>query len=146
MTSTQSFLRPFAALAVAGLLAGCASAGSTPPASSSLALGASQMQSLGIPIQPAKCAVDHGVSVNPCSLSLSWSKPKATVKTSGPKGSAFSFNGKACSSGGIATVSGSGGKYVVTWGSKSGSCSVVFTAKAGGKTIGTAKLSVKNTA
>ncbi len=139
MTSTQSLLRPLAALAVAGLLAGCAGAGSAPPTSSSL-------QSLAIPIQPAKCAVDHGVSVNPCSLSLSWSKPKATVKTSGPKGSSFSFNDKACSSGGIATVSGSGGKYVVTWGSKSGSCSVVFTAKAGGKTVGTAKLSVKNTA
>jgi len=134
MTSTPSLVRPLAALAVAGLLAGCAGAGSAPPTSSSLA------------IQPAKCAVDHGVSVNPCSLSLSWSKPKATVKTSGPKGSAFSFNDKACLSGGIATVSGSGGKYVVTWGSKSGSCSVLFTAKAGGKTVGTAKLSVKNTA
>jgi hypothetical protein len=146
MTSTQSLPRPLAALVVAGLLAGCAGAGSAPPASSSLPLGVSPMHSLAVPIQPAKCTVDHGVAVNPCSLSLSWSKPKATVKTSGPKGSSFSFNGKACSSGDIATVSGSGGKYVVTWGSKSGSCSVVFTAKVGGKTVGTAKLSVKNTA
>ncbi|MGC9993237.1 MAG: hypothetical protein ABSD52_12690 [Candidatus Cybelea sp.] len=145
MTGSQSLLGPLAAIAVAGLLAGCAGAVSAPPTSSS-APAASQMQSLATPIQPAKCAVDHGVSVNPCSLSLSWSKPKATVKTSGPKGSGFSFSDKTCSAEGIATVAGSGGSYVVTWGTKSGSCSVVFTAKVSGKTVGTAKLSVRNTA
>jgi hypothetical protein len=145
MTSTHSLLRPLAALAVAGLLGGCAGAASAPAISSSVP-GVSGMQSLASPIQPAKCTVDHGVSVNPCSLSLSWSKPKATVKTSGPKGSGFSFNDKACAAGGIATVTGSHGTYTVTWGSKSGSCSVLFTAKVSGKTVGTAKLSVKNTA
>jgi hypothetical protein len=117
MTGTQSLLRPLGALAVAGLLAGCAGAGPTPPASSSAPLGVSQVQSLALPIEAAKC-----------------------------KGSVFSFNDKTCAAGGIATVTGSRGTYAVTWGTKSGSCGAVFTDKVGGKTVGTAKLSVRNTA
>jgi hypothetical protein len=46
----------------------------------------------------------------------------------------------------IATVTGSGGKYIATWGTKSGACSVLFTDKVKGKTIGTATLSIHNTA
>jgi hypothetical protein len=137
MIGSQSLLRPLAAVAVAGLLAGCAGAGSAPPTSSSAPMDF---------LQAAACKVDHGVSVKPCSLNLSWMKPQATVKTSGPKGGVFSFNDKTCSSGGIATVSGSHGSYTVTWGNKSGSCSVLFTDKHHHKTVGTAKLSVKNTA
>lgn len=133
MTRTPSLIGSLGALAAAGLLAGCAGAGSAPPTSSSVIADAAQ------------CKVDHGVSVNPCSVSLGWSDPKATVKTSGPKGGTFSFNDKACSTEGIATVTGSGDTYVVDWGSKSGTCSVVFSDKVGGKTVGTAKLSVKNT-
>jgi hypothetical protein len=135
MTGSHSTLRALAAFAVAGLLAGCAGAGSAPPTSSSAPLG----------VFRAACKVDHGVSVKPCSLSLSWSETKATVTTSGPKGGVFSFNDKKCAAEDVATVSGSGNSYVVTWGTKSGSCSVVFTDKASGKTIGTAKLSIKNT-
>ncbi len=135
MTCSPSVLRPFAALAVAGLLAGCAGAGAAPPTSSAMPLG----------VLPAACKVDHGVSVKPCSLNLSWSNAKVTVKTSGPKGSVFSFNDKTCAAEDVATVSGSGDSYVVTWGTKSGKCTVVFTAKVSGKKIGTANLSVKNT-
>lgn len=144
MTSSQSLLRPLAALAVAGLLAGCSSAGSVPPGSSSAAINASQMAPFAIGADV--CKKDHGVSVTPCSLNLSASIPRATVKTTGPNGSVFTFNGKMCSTNHIATVTGSGGKYIATWGTKSGACSVVFTAKLKGKTIGTATLSIHNTA
>lgn len=146
MTSTQSLLRPLAAFAVAGLLAGCAGAGSAPSTSSSAPLSVSQMQPLTNPIEPAICKKDHGVSVTPCSLNLSVSMPRATVKTTGPKGGVFTFNDKTCSTKHIATVTGSGGKYIATWGTKSGACSVVFTDKVKGKTIGTATLSIQNTA
>jgi hypothetical protein len=146
MTSTQSLLRPLAALAVAGLLAGCAGAGSAPPTSSSGALSVSQMQPLANPIEAAICKKDHGVSVMPCSVSLWASMPTAAVKTTGPKGGVFTFSDKTCSTKHIATVAGSGDKYVATWGTTSGSCSVVFTDKVKGKTVGTATLSIKNTA
>lgn len=146
MTSTQSLLRPLAALAVAGLLAGCAGAGSAPPTSSSGPLSVSQMRPLASPIEAAMCKKDHGVSVTPCSVSLWASKPTATVKTTGPKGGVFTFNDKTCSTKHVATVKGSGDKYVATWGDKSGSCSVFFTDKVKGKTIGTATLSITNSA
>jgi hypothetical protein len=144
MTVTQSLLRPLTAIAVAGLLGGCAAAGSAPPTSSSMPLGVSRIQSLASPIEPAKCKKDHGVSVTPCSVSLSASEPTATVTTKGPTGGVFSFNDKTCSAEGIATVSGSGNSYLVTWGDESGSCKVTFTDKVGGKKVGTAKLSVTN--
>jgi hypothetical protein len=141
MNDVRSLVRPLAALAVAGLLAGCAGAGSAPV----IPPNVSQMQRLADGIE-AVCKKDNGVSVNPCSVSLLWSKPKATVTTAGPKGGVFSFNDATCSSKKIATVAGSGKSYTVTWGSASGTCSVVFTDKVKGKTIGTATLSVKNTA
>jgi hypothetical protein len=144
--SIQSLLRHLATLAVAGLLAGCAGAGSAPPASSSEPLGVSQMPPFASPIQAATCKKDHGVSVTPCSVVLWASNPTATVKTTGPKGGVFTFNDKTCSSKHIATVRGSGDKYVATWGTVSGSCSVIFTDKVKGKTVGTATLSIKNTA
>ena len=146
MTDTQSLLRPLAALAAAGLLAGCSGAGSGPPLSPSAALSVSQAPFLANPIEAAVCKKDHGVSVTPWSLSLSASMPRASVKTTGPKGSVFTFNDKTCSTKHIATVTGSGGKYIATWGTKSGGCSVVFTDKFKGKTIGTATLSIQNTA
>ncbi len=145
MTATQSLFRPLTGLAVAGLLAGCAAAGSAPPTPSSMPLGVSRMQSLARPIEPAKCKKDHGVSVTPCSVSLSASEPTATVTTKGPKGSVFTYNDKKCSAEGVATVSGSGDSYLVSWGDESGSCTVVFTDKISGKKVGTAKLSVTNT-
>ncbi len=146
MTSTQSLLRPLAAVAVVGLLAACAGAGSAPPASSSGPLSVSQMQLLVNPIEAAICKKDHGVSVTPCSVNLWASMPTATVKTTGPKGGVFTFNDKTCSTKNIATIRGSGDKYVATWGTKSGSCSVIFTDKVKGKAVGTATLSIRNTA
>jgi hypothetical protein len=133
------------ALVIAGLLAGCAGAGSAPAKSSNaMPLGVSQMQPLANPIEAANCKKDNGGSVKPCSVSLSASVPTATVKTTGPKGGVFTFNDKTCSTKDIATVEGSGDKYVATWGTKSGSCNVVFTDKVSGKTVGTATLSIKN--
>jgi hypothetical protein len=96
---------------------------------------------------PMKCKIDNGVSVKPCSIHLSASKPTQTVTTKGPKGGKFSYNDTKCKQQGIATISGSGDSYLVIWGNKSGSCTAVFTDKdSSGKTIGTAKLSITNKA
>jgi hypothetical protein len=146
MSVNQSLLRPLAALAIAGLLAACAGAGSAPPTSPGGPMSVSPMQPLANLIDPAACKKDHGVSLKPCSLSLSGSKPTATVTAMGPTGSVFTFNDKACSMKGIATVSKDRKKYLADWGFKSGSCTVLFTDKVKGKTIGTATLSIKNTA
>jgi hypothetical protein len=136
MNSARLSLRSFAALAVAGMLAGCAGAASAPPTSSN---------ALPFMALPTTCKSDHGVSVKPCSIHLSGSNPVESVTTKGPTGGKFTFNDRACVNGGIATISGSGNKYRATWGNKTGSCATLFTDKdKTGKTIGTAKLSITN--
>jgi hypothetical protein len=144
---TNSSVRSLAALAVAGILAGCAGGYSTPQTpSNALPFTASQMRMAGAPIDFA-CKVDNGVSVKPCSIHLSGSNPEQTVTTKGPKGGKFTFNDKTCMSKGIATISGSGNSFSAVWGNTSGSCIAVFTDKTKtGKTIGTAKLSITNKA
>jgi hypothetical protein len=149
MNSAKSSLRSLAALAVAGMLAGCAGGASAPPtASNALPFMASHAQAgASIDFSPTTCKSDHGVSVKPCSIHLSGSNPVESVTTKGPVGGKFTFNDKICVNGGIATISGSGHKYQATWGNKSGSCTAVFTDKTkAGKTIGTAKLSITNQA
>ena len=148
MKSTKWSLRSLAAVAVAGMLAGCAGGASMPAASTNaLSSMASGAPSSSASIQPAKCKSDHGVSVNPCSISLSLSNPDENVTTKGPKGGTFSFNDKTCSKDGIATITGSGNTFNADWGSKSGSCTAVFTDKnSKGAKIGTAKLSITNKA
>jgi hypothetical protein len=137
MTTTKA-LRFFAPLAVAAVLAGCASA----PQSPSSALPG-MMQPAAIPMT---CKSDHGVSVKPCSINLSLSNPQEAVTTKGPKGT-FSFNDAACKKNHIATIGGSGHVFRATWGTSSGSCTAVFTDKAmGGKAIGTASLHITNRA
>jgi hypothetical protein len=102
---------------------------------------------LSASIQPANCKSDHGVSVNPCSINLSLSNPDENVTTKGPKGGTFSFNDTTCAKDDIATISGSGNSFNADWGSKSGSCTAVFTDKnSQGKKIGTAKLKITNKA
>jgi hypothetical protein len=65
----------------------------------------------------------------------------------GPEGGTFSFNDATCVKDGIATISGSGNSYNADWGSKSGSCTAVFTDKnSKGAQIGTAKLHITNKA
>jgi hypothetical protein len=150
MKSAKSSLRSLAALAVAGMLAGCAGSASTPPTSSNaLPFMASHVQPAGasIDVIPAICKSDHGVSVKPCSIHLSGANPIESVTTKGPVGGKFTYNDKTCVKDGIATVSGSGNKYRAIWGNKSGSCTTVFTDKnKAGKAIGTAKLSITNSA
>lgn len=150
MNSAKSSLRSLAALAVAGILAGCAGGGSAPPTSSNaLSFTASHVQPAGasVDVIPAKCKSDHGVSVKPCSIHLSGSNPVESVTTKGPPGGKFTYNDKVCAKDGIATISGSGNKYQAIWGNKTGSCTTVFTDKdKTGKTIGTAKLSITNQA
>ncbi len=150
MNSAKSSLRSLAALAVAGMLAGCAGGASAPPtASNALPFMASHVQATAasMDVIPTKCRSDHGVSVKPCSIHLSGSNPVESVTTKGPAGGTFTFNDKACVNGGIATISGSGDTYRATWGNKSGSCTTVFTDKdKTGKKIGTAKLSITNQA
>ncbi len=148
MKSAKWSVRSLAAVAVAGMLAGCAGGASMPAASTNaLSSMASRAPSSSASIQPAKCKSDHGVSVSPCSINLSLSNPDENVTTKGPKGGTFSFNDKACVKDGIATITGSGNTFNADWGSKSGSCTAVFTDKnsKGGK-IGTAKLSITNKA
>ncbi len=145
MKSAKISFRPLAALAVTAMLAGCAGGTSAPQMSSNALPFTTHMPS-GVSILPAKCKSDNGVSVSPCSISLSLSNPEETVTTKGPKGGKFSFNDATCSKDGIATISGSGNRYSAVWGSKSGSCTAVFTDKSTGKKIGTAKLSISNKA
>jgi hypothetical protein len=148
MNSAKWSLRSLAAVAVAGILAGCAG-GASMPATSTNALSAIALRapSSSASVQPAKCKSDHGVSVNPCSINLSLSNPDESVTTKGPKGGTFSFNDKTCVKDDIATISGSGNNYNADWGSKSGSCTAIFTDKnSKGKKIGTAKLSITNKA
>jgi hypothetical protein len=148
MDSTKSSVRSLAALAVAGMLAGCAGGASAPQTSSNaLPFTTSQMRVAGgAPIDFA-CKIDHRVSVKPCSINLSISNPEQTVTTKGPKRGTFTYNDKTCTQKDIATISGSGNTYQAVWGSKSGSCTAVFTDKTkAGKTIGTASLSITNKA
>ncbi|MGA8385259.1 MAG: hypothetical protein WB687_08205 [Candidatus Cybelea sp.] len=148
MKSDQWSLRSLAAVAVAGMLAGCAGGASMPAASTNaLSSMASRAPSASASIQPAKCKSDHGVSVSPCSINLSLSNPDENVTTKGPKGGTFSYNDAACVKNDIATISGSGNSYNADWGSKSGSCTAIFTDKnSQGKKIGTAKLKITNKA
>jgi hypothetical protein len=148
MKSAQWSLRSLAAVAVAGMLAGCAGGASMPAASTNaLSSMASRAPSASASIQPAKCKSDHGVSVSPCSINLSPSNPDENVTTKGPKGGTFSYNDTVCVKNDIATISGSGNSYNADWGSKSGSCTAVFTDKdSAGKKIGTAKLKITNKA
>jgi hypothetical protein len=145
MNSAKSLVRPFAALAVAGMLAGCAG-GASQTSSNALPFTASQMRVAGAPIDFA-CKIDNGVSVKPCSIHLSPSNPEQYVTTKGPAGGKFTFNDATCKQKGIATISGSGNRFLAFWGNKSGSCVAVFTDKTkSGKTIGTAALSITNRA
>ncbi|MGC2404913.1 MAG: hypothetical protein WA431_00695 [Candidatus Cybelea sp.] len=149
MNSARLSLRSLPALAIAGMLAGCAGGASAPPTSSNALPFMAQVQPAGasIDVIPMTCKSDHGVSVKPCSIHLSGSNPVESVTTKGPTGRKFTFNDKVCAKDGIATISGSGNTYQAVWGNKSGSCTTLFTDKAKtGKTIGTAKLSVTNKA
>ncbi|HTA55986.1 MAG TPA: hypothetical protein VK755_14675 [Candidatus Acidoferrales bacterium] len=150
MNSARLSLRSLAALAVAGMLAGCAGGASAPStASNALPFMTSHGQPAGasIDIIAMTCKSDHGVSVKPCSIHLSGSNPVESVTTKGPTGGKFTFDDKVCAKDGIAMISGSGNKYQAVWGSKSGSCTALFTDKAKtGKTIGTAKLTITNQA
>jgi hypothetical protein len=145
VNSIKLSLRSFAALVVAGMLAGCAGGASAPQTSSNgLPFVASQMLATGAPMV---CTINHGVSIKPCSIHLSLSHPTQKVTTMGPKGGKFSFNDTKCKQMGIATISGSGNTYTAVWGNKSGSCIAVFTDKnSSNKIIGTAKLSITNKA
>jgi hypothetical protein len=149
MNSARLSLRSLAALAIAGMLAGCASGASAPSTASNALPFMAHVQPAGasLDVIPMTCKSDHGVSVKPCSIHLSGSNPVESVTTKGPTGGKFTFNGKACANDGIATISGSGNKYQAVWGNKTGSCTALFTDKEKtGKTIGTAKLSITNKA
>lgn len=138
MTSLR-VLQSIVSLAVAGLVAGCAGAGSAPPTS-----GSSLLQARGVTFD-MKCNKDHGVYLSPCAVTLTVSNPDATVTANGPSGGTFSFTDKKCSKKSIATVEGAGSTYDVAAGTVKGNCTAMFTDKdANGKTIGVAVLSIKN--
>lgn len=134
------------ALGLAGLLAGCAGGMSSPQGTSVTPSTLSQSLPVNNALEfAAKCKSDHGVSVKPCSVKLTVTSPTATVTTKGPTGGTFTFKDNKCTKKDIATVEGSGNTYVVTAGTTSGSCKVVFTDKdTKGKKIGKATLDVTN--
>lgn len=133
-------------LGLAGLLAGC-SGGMSPSQGTNVTPSTlSQSRPLVNAIEfGAKCKSDNGVSVKPCSVKLTVTSPTATVTTKGPSGGTFTFKDKKCTKKDVATVEGSDNTYVVTAGTNSGSCDVVFTDKdTNGKKIGKATLSITN--
>ncbi|HLY02524.1 MAG TPA: hypothetical protein VKR56_08500 [Candidatus Cybelea sp.] len=138
MTSLR-VLQTIATLVVAGIVAGCAGAGSAPPTA-----GSSLLQP-GSAIFDMKCNKDHGVYLSPCAVTLTISNPDATVTANGPVGGTFSFTDKKCSKKSIATVEGAGSTYDVAAGTTKGNCTAMFTDKdSKGKTIGVAVLKITN--
>lgn len=139
----RTFIRAAGALAAVALLAGCAGAGVAPSAGNPSVVTQQSMAG-GISFDAGKCTESKGIKVKPCTVTLSTTSPTADVKVKYPKGDDVSDNDKKCSSKDVATVTGAVGKYVVTAGTKAGSCSVVFTVTDGKKTVGTGTLSITN--
>lgn len=138
-------LRAAAIFGLAGVLAGCAGAGSAPPSgSAAFAPSLSQTQPLFNPIEDTKCTSDHGVSVKPCKVSLSVSNPSVAVTAKGPKGGTFTVDDSKCRKKMIAEVEGAGNDYVAVSGIKAGTCYATFIDKIGGKSVGTALLTIIN--
>ncbi len=135
-------------LAVAGALAGCGGAATTPlTPSNALLQTTSQKQAAGvIDDKRRRCASEKGVSVKPCSVSLTVAKPSKTVKTKGPDGGTFTVNDAGCTSRLIATVAGSGNVYTITAGSHGkGQCVATFIDyDTSGKRLGAAKVIIVN--
>ncbi len=139
---SKLLLGSFGALAIAGLLAGCA--GSTSPQASN-ALPSTTLQTQSGIHSDGKCGHNHGVSVRPCKVTLTTSNPTATVTAKGPSGGTFTVRDARCTTRGIASVSGGGSTYLVTAGLNSGSCEAKFIDKdTKGHKIGIAQLSISN--
>ena len=143
MTST-TFLRGAALLATATFLAACSGVGSAPPTATTNALIGSQQQSVLDSSFDAMCPKKNGIKVDPCTVKLSVSSPTANVTVSYPSGDDVKFSDKKCSNKSIATVEGSGADYVVTAGTATGKCTVLFTVTSGKKLVGNATLKITN--
>jgi len=132
-------------LAIAGLLVGCAGAGSA-------ASNAVPVASLRLPARApvaerrVKCPKDNGVAVRPCRVTLTASKTSATVKTEGPKGGVFVVKDTHCASKGIVTVTQTAHhKWTIAAGISGGLCAVKFIDKSiNGKKIGDGIVAVDN--
>jgi hypothetical protein len=140
-------LRPLLAVASLAVLAGCAGTAGSPSASGAVPFTQAQGSSpMGvIADKGSKCKSDNGVSVHPCSVTLSLKNPTVNITAKGPAKGTFSVNDTKCETGDIATVTGSGDQYVVTAGTTSGTCTAKFEDKdQSGKNLGTAKLKIEN--
>jgi hypothetical protein len=144
MRVTAQSLLSITAIAMAGMVTGCAGGGSAATTvSGAIPQGVSQMQPAVI--SDGKCGHNHGVSVKPCTVTLTVSKPTATVMTKGPSGGTFAVRDQRCSARNIATVTGIGSNtYSVTAGTSKGSCEAKFIDKDGHNQIGIAQLSITN--
>ncbi|MBV9720153.1 MAG: hypothetical protein JOZ77_12610 [Candidatus Eremiobacteraeota bacterium] len=136
----KPLLKGLGALSIAAVLAGCGGSMSSPLSTTTLPATQSQV------ISPDKCGHQHGVSVRPCKVTLTVSKPAATVTAKGPSsGTTFVVRDTRCTARNIATVTGAGSTYTVTAGTTMGSCIAKFVDKdAKGHPIGTAQLSITN--
>jgi len=131
-------------LAAAGaiaILAACSGGNAGSPSSPSMVpLSNSPMSS----IFDLGCKKTGKLALDPCSVDLSVSNPKATVTAKAPSGSTITFNDKDCTSKSIATITGDDGTYAVVAGTAKGKCTAKFTAKIGKTVEGTAVLDVSN--
>lgn len=146
--STFSFLgRPLVAgmalLTAAAMLGGCSGSqsGITPQTSAPL-----QAHS---PITPAKnCTYQGHIKVSPCSVTLTYSAPSATVAVKTNKHNSVTEADDCGGASGMATVTqnpSDPSQYIVAAGATAGSCSATFTAtNKHGKTKGQATLSITN--
>jgi hypothetical protein len=89
-----------------------------------------------------KCKSNHGVSVTPCTVTLTVSDPSQTVTVTAPIGTTVSVDESKCIKNGVASVAGAGSSWQVTAGANKGKCDAVFVATKSGKKVGKAKLSI----
>lgn len=132
-------------VAIAGLLAGCAGAGSA--ASNAVPVVSSQLTARApIADKRMRCPKDDGVSVRPCHVTLTASETSAVVRTRGPGGGVFVVKDTHCASKDIVTVTPLGHhRWTIAAGTSGGLCAVKFIEKdINGKSIGAAILAVNN--
>lgn len=127
---------------IAGMLAGCASSGSSQVPSAASAGAYSPMSQW---VGDDKCTKSGGVSVTPCKVDLTVSNPTVTLTVKSPNGSTVSVKDKHCTKAAIAEVEGSGSTWDATAGTKAGNCTAMFIAKdTKGHKLGSAVLSITN--
>jgi hypothetical protein len=140
----RPILGTIALLSAAAIIAGCAGSqsGVTPQTSMQVP------PQFRVPLVPdSACTHTGNVKVKPCTVTLTASKPDATVTVKAPKKGTVSESDNCGGETGMATVTQEeGSTWVVAAGATTGSCTATFTStNKHGKQSGSAQLSIKNT-